>query len=110
MLISAGIGEPDDLARAEEASGGLGAFIRSLVGLDREAATDALSGFLEGRTLTAAQHDFIALIVEHLTANGAVHECGCGRAESLFAEADVEALVEAIRAVGASVKPRESAA
>src|SRR5581483_6097427 len=42
MLISAGIGEPDDLARAEEASGGLGAFIRSLVGLDRDAATDSL--------------------------------------------------------------------
>src|SRR6202012_248108 len=69
MLISAGIGEPDDLARAREASGGLGTFIRSLVGLDRDAATDSLSGFVEGRTFTADQHDFIALIVEHLTAN-----------------------------------------
>ena len=35
MLQSAGIGEPDDLERARLEGGGLGAFIRSLVGLDR---------------------------------------------------------------------------
>ena len=120
MLISAGIGGPDDLARAEDASGGLGAFIRSLVGLDRDAATDALSDFLEGRTLTADQHDFIALIVEHLTANGAMDvgrlyeapftRVAAGGPESLFVEADVEALVAAIRAVAATAEPREEAA
>jgi len=120
MLITAGIGEPDDLARAKEASGGLGAFIRSLVGLDREAATDALAGFLAGRTLTADQHDFIALIVEHLTANGALDvgrlydvpftSVAAGGPESLFAESDIEALVEVIQAVGANSEPRQAAA
>jgi type I restriction enzyme, R subunit len=88
------------------------------VGLDRDAATNALSGFLDGRTLTADQHDLIALIVEHLTANGAMEigrlyevpftSVAAGGPESLFAAADVEALVEAIRAVAANAKPREA--
>ncbi len=62
MLQAAGIGDPEDLERARLGGGGLGAFIRSLVGLDRAAATAALSGFTGGRTLTAAQHDFVALL------------------------------------------------
>jgi type I restriction enzyme R subunit len=33
-----GIGTPDDITRAKEQSSGLGVFIRSLVGLDREVA------------------------------------------------------------------------
>lgn len=31
-----------------------------------------LSGFLSGRALSADQHDFVALVVEHLTTNGAM--------------------------------------
>ena len=107
-------------ARAQLRADGLGAFIRSLVGLDRDAATDALSAFIDGRTLTADQHDFIALVVEHLTANGAMDvgrlyespftSVAAGGPESLFPEADVDALVAAIRAVGANAEPREAAA
>ena len=37
----------------------LGLFIRSLVGLEREAAKEALAGFMDGRTLTANQIEFI---------------------------------------------------
>src|SRR4051812_43071886 len=39
--------------------GGLGVFVRSLVGLDRAAAKQALDGFIKGRTLTADQHEFL---------------------------------------------------
>jgi len=42
------------------------------VGLDREAATDAFSRFLDGSTYTAAQIHFVNLIVQHLTDNGVV--------------------------------------
>ncbi|MDQ3768068.1 MAG: hypothetical protein M3370_01100, partial [Actinomycetota bacterium] len=48
---------------------GLGVFIRSLVGLDRDAATDAVADFAKGRAMTASQLDFVALVVEHLTVN-----------------------------------------
>ena len=43
---------PEDVERAsDEESQGLGLFVRSLVGLDREAAKEALAGFLAGKTL-----------------------------------------------------------
>jgi hypothetical protein len=41
MLVESGAGSDADIARAREESHGLGLFVRSLVGLDREAATTA---------------------------------------------------------------------
>jgi type I restriction enzyme R subunit len=67
MLGESGAGEREDFQRAAEQAHGLGVFVRSLVGLDRDAATDALSGFIAGRTLTANQLDFIQLVVAYLT-------------------------------------------
>ena len=55
---------------AREKSHGLGIFIRSLVGLDREAAMQAFSTFLQGTTATPNQIEFIDLIVQELTQNG----------------------------------------
>ena len=55
---------------AEETSHGLGLFVRSLVGLEREAAKEALSGFLSGKSLRANQIEFVNLIVNHLTEHG----------------------------------------
>ncbi len=45
-------------------------FIRSLVGLDREAAKQAFSQFLSGGTATANQVEFVNMIVDYLTENG----------------------------------------
>ena len=42
MLAESGVGAPDDIERAEAGVQGLGLFVRSLVGLDREAAKEAL--------------------------------------------------------------------
>jgi len=70
MLIEAGVGASDDLSRAKEESAGLGLFVRSLVGLDREAAKQAFAGFLAGKTPTANQIEFIDLIIDHLTQRG----------------------------------------
>ena len=46
MLVESGAGTEADIARASEESHGLGLFIRSLVGLDREAATAAFDRYL----------------------------------------------------------------
>jgi type I restriction enzyme, R subunit len=120
MLAEAGVGAPEDLARARVEGDGLGVFIRSLVGLDRAAATEALSGFIDGRVLTADQHDFVALVVEHLTANGAMDpgllyeppftNVASGGPEALFPDADVDALIAAIRAVNANARPQDEVA
>jgi type I restriction enzyme R subunit len=69
MLVQAG-GTTDVIAQATEQSHGLGIFIRSLVGLDRETAKQAFSQFVVGTTATASQLEFIDLIVQYLTENG----------------------------------------
>jgi type I restriction enzyme, R subunit len=72
MLTSSGVGRTGDLQKAKEESHGLGLFVRSLMGLDREAAKEAFAGFLAGKTLNASQIEFVNLIVDHLTAHGIV--------------------------------------
>jgi type I restriction enzyme R subunit len=69
MLVDAG-GSQSLIDEARVQSHGLGIFIRSLVGLDREAAVQAFSEFIEGTTTTPNQIEFINLIVQELTQNG----------------------------------------
>lgn len=51
----------------------LGYFIRSIVGLDRNAADEAFSEFLSSGNLSANQNQFISLIIDFLTKNGVVN-------------------------------------
>ena len=68
MLIEMGVGTDQDLSHAKQ--NGLGLFIRSLVGLDREAAKEAFSQFIAGGMATANQIEFIDLVVDYLTEHG----------------------------------------
>lgn len=70
MLTTSGIGGPAEVQRAKKESHGLGLFVRSLVGLDREAAKQAFAGFLTGKTLSANQIEFVNLIIDHFTEQG----------------------------------------
>lgn len=70
MLIEAGAGTSEEIAKAKEDSFGFGLFLRALVGLDREAAQQAFAGFIEGTTLNANQLEFINMVIEHLTQRG----------------------------------------
>lgn len=72
MLLESGIGSEDDIRQAANEARGLGLFVRSLIGLDRGAAKEALADFLAGKTLSANQIQFINLIVDHLTEHGIV--------------------------------------
>lgn len=54
MLVEAGAGTPDDWSIVRSGNG-VGLFVRSMVGLDREAAKRAFDDFLAGKTLTANQ-------------------------------------------------------
>jgi len=69
MLVEAG-GSEALINAAKEKSQGLGLFIRSLVGLDHEAAMQAFSEFIVGTTTTPNQIEFIDLIVKELTQSG----------------------------------------
>jgi type I restriction enzyme, R subunit len=70
MLAESGAGTPADIARAKAESNGLGIFVRTLVGMDRESAKSAIAEFIRDRTMTANQIEFINLIVEQLTEHG----------------------------------------
>ena len=71
MLHEAG-GTDADVARARDLHISLHAFVRSLVGLDREAATQAFAHLVEGGTASASQLEFIGEIIQHLTEHGAM--------------------------------------
>jgi len=70
MLLDAGIGEAGDIERARQTSQGFGRFVRSMVGLDRATVSEAFGEFLAAGTATAAQIEFINMVIEHLTDQG----------------------------------------
>lgn len=73
MLTEIGEDEGDKLLKgllAQSEAPSLVHFVRSLVGLDREAVQGAFAQFLEDRSLTPQQIRFIELVIEQLTARG----------------------------------------
>lgn len=110
MLTEAGLGTPDLLAEAKDECHGLGLFIRSLVGLDREAAKAAFNGFVSGRTLNSSQLEFIDMMIDHLTQHGIMdpgllyespftdrNNLGI---EGVFQQAEVQELLRILEEVG----------
>ncbi|WP_225893048.1 type I restriction-modification enzyme R subunit C-terminal domain-containing protein [Nostoc sphaeroides] len=70
ILAQSGVGEAEDIVRAKEQSQGLGLFVRSLVGLEREVAKQELARFLSGKKLNSNQIEFANMIVDYLTEHG----------------------------------------
>jgi type I restriction enzyme R subunit len=109
MLIESGAGSPEELEEATVQAEGLGLFVRSLVGMDRQAALDSLSEFVGDKTLNANQLHFVDMIVQQLTENGVVDvgalyespysDAAPSGPESLFPEADVDLLAGALNRV-----------
>ncbi|MBX7432545.1 DEAD/DEAH box helicase family protein [Mycobacterium sp. Y57] len=120
MLIDSGTGEPADIALAIEQSHGLGLFVRSLIGLDREAAVEAFGAYLDGTKFTADQIHFINLIINELTANGVMEPARLYESpytdraptgpEAVFSESDVDTIVGILRVVRANAIPGDGAA
>lgn len=112
MLLDAGVGEQGDIERARAASQGFGRFVRSLVGLDRAAASEAFGDFLSSGTASATQIAFIDMIIEHLTHQGVMdpallyeppfRDIAPTGPEQLFDEARVTQIFSKIEAINAS--------
>jgi type I restriction enzyme, R subunit len=120
MLIESGTGEPSDIELAKEQSHGLGLFVRSLVGLDREAAAEAFGAYLDGTRFNADQIRFVNLIVTELTANGFMEPVRLYESpyidhaptgpDDVFGEADVDTIVSILNTVRDNASPRDGAA
>jgi len=73
MLTRADWPAPIILQKARTESNGLGLFVRSLVGLKREAAKQALAGFRRRKDTQRESDRVVNLIVDHLTEHGAMN-------------------------------------
>jgi type I restriction enzyme R subunit len=112
MLLDAGIGEAGDIERARETSNGFGRFVRSLIGLDRAVVSEAFGEFLSSGTATAAQIEFINMVIEHLTDQGVIDpallyeppftDIASTGPDQLFGEEPVTRLFSKIEAINAS--------
>ena len=69
ILIQAAVTDAEQIATLRD-EGGLGVLIRSLVGLDREAAKRAFAAFIEKHKLNADQCEFLNMIIDYLTERG----------------------------------------
>ena len=109
ILTDSGIGGSDELAQAKSKANGLGLFVRSLVGLDRQAAKEAMAGFLSGKNFGANQIEFVDLIVDYLTDHGVMDaallyeapftELSARGPEALFTPTQMNELVAILRQV-----------
>lgn len=106
MLAKSGVGAAGDIERAKAESQGLGLFVRSMVGMEREAAKQALAGFLNGTILGGNQIEFVNLIVNHLTEHGVMEAARLYESpftdltphgpEGLFSQSTVDELIAAL--------------
>ncbi|OHV05119.1 DEAD/DEAH box helicase family protein [Mycobacterium talmoniae] len=115
MLADSGAGEAADIAQAAEQAHGLGLFIRSLVGLDRQVAIEAFGNYLDGAKFSVDQIRFVNLIVDELTANGLMDPARLYESpftdhaptgpEGVFPEGDVDNIVDILCTVKANAVP-----
>lgn len=102
ILVAAGVGDDGTFAEASAKAGSFGLFIRSIVGLDRAAATSAFAAFLDDKRYSKNQIQFVTLIIEELTARGVVEPARVYESpyagvapegpETIFVEADLETI------------------
>lgn len=120
LLLDSGAGNSAAIAQAKEDAHGLGLFIRSLVGLDHQAALEAFSEYLDGTKFNANQLHFIHRIVGELTNNGVMEparlyespftDLAATGPESMFTEGQVDNIVDILNAVRANAQPTEGVA
>jgi type I restriction enzyme, R subunit len=118
VLLESGAGTEQTIEKAAE--GGLGLFVRSLVGLDREAAKAVLNEFLAGKTLSANQIEFVNMVVDYLTEHGVMEPKALYESpftdinpmgpEGLFESETVDQLVKALQTVRSRAIPVGAAA
>ena len=115
MLRVSGAGQQNDIDRAAEAANGLGLFIRSLVGLDRQAANEAFARYFDADSFSVDQIRFVNLIINELTANGVMEPSRLYEPpytdhaptgpEGVFVAAEIDVIVAILHKVAEHARP-----
>ncbi|RKT90047.1 type I restriction enzyme, R subunit [Saccharopolyspora antimicrobica] len=108
VFVDNGLATSADLDVVHE-RGGLGIFLRSMTGLEREAAVRAFDRFQQGKTFTANQLHFLQVVIDHVCRNGIVEvealyespftSWAPSGPEDLFTDAEVDDIVSVIRSL-----------
>ncbi|MGO2615766.1 MAG: DEAD/DEAH box helicase family protein [Brevibacterium aurantiacum] len=72
ILVDGGVGDEMSIQAAAETADGLGLFVRSLVGLDRQAVMELFGEYLDDSRFSAIQIEFVRQIIDELSTNGVV--------------------------------------
>lgn len=72
ILIAGGVGDAEAVEQAAATADGLGLFLRSLVGLERQTVLELFEEFLDESRFSAVQIEFIRQIIDELSNNGVV--------------------------------------
>jgi type I restriction enzyme R subunit len=109
ILLEQAAGNTDLVSRAKDSAGGLGLFVRSIIGLERGAAVDAMAEFLNDQAATASQIEFTNMLVNFLTVDGAISAerlyqspftaVAATGPDSIFSSARVEQLFQTIEQI-----------
>ncbi len=120
IFVEAGIGTAEDITYIKDANGGLGLFLRSLTGLEREAAALAFDAFQQGKTFTANQLRFVNELIDYLARNGTIYVDALYESpftalaptgpEAIFPEDEVDAMVSVIHSIRLTAVAAEGAA
>jgi type I restriction enzyme R subunit len=119
FLLGHGVGSEQAIQRAAEECKGFGLFIRSLVGLDRNAAKELFAAFLADGTHTATQIRFINDIIDELTNRGVMDparlydppfsDLAPMGPEGLFTEADIITICQLLDLITTRALPSQAA-
>ncbi len=107
-------GTKSDFIKATNTSQPIGQFIRSILGLDRNAAMTAFSTFLEKGNLSANQQQFLEIIINNFTINGFIDpaqlyespytDINIAGLDGVFDDGDSSMIVSIIRGVNGNAE------
>ena len=114
IFVAAGVGRPDDIEEAERQAGGFVNFCRSLIGLDRVAASRAFEALIAQESYRPEQLRFIDLMIDYISTNGSLETAEIYNApftslaptgpEDIFEDEQLDVLVEALEAFGTTLE------
>jgi type I restriction enzyme R subunit len=119
LFESSDVGTREDFERAYGPQESLGAFVRRLVGLDREAAKGAFAAHLTGSLFNANQIRFVNQVIDDLTANGIMElarlyeppytDLSPAGLDGIFDDAQADQIVKIIRRINNNAGSRATA-